>query len=181
MRVIYRLRDSKESLRQMQEASLSHPFLGLKITHGLIGTEEWWENISTGKLPLCTVRGVVRGLWLGMYHSEPGSFAMELEDGTIFQHMTELDAKESAEVFKLGCVVEADYVLQEAKSPIQGLPKPSKVVLELRLDAELLPGIEPLGPCYYTWLQSLENLELEASSVETSKEPSRPPWWRFWR
>ena len=151
MQTIYRLKDRPESVHRMQEASLSHPFLGVKITHGLIGSQEWWDNIASGHLPLHPVRGIVRGLWLGMHNSEPGSFAMELADGTWFKSMTTLDAAESARMFTLGRFVEVDYVEQEAKHAPPGTPKHIQVVLEIRLDSHSAPSVEPVVPCYFTF------------------------------
>jgi hypothetical protein len=181
METIYRLMDREEDLRRMQEASLSHPFLGLKITHGLVGSQAWWDNIASGGIAVHSVRGVVRGLWLGMYNSEPGSFAMELSDRTWFRSMTMLEAAESVEKFTLGRFVETDYVIQELKSPHPGSTEPHKVVLEIRVDSCVAPNVEPIGPCYFTWQASGATADPPKRSVAPHGASRSPRWWQLWR
>ena len=181
METVYRLRDREDSLRQMQEASLSHPFLGVKVTHGLIGSEEWWNNIAAGMLELHSVRGFVSGLWLGMHNSEPGTFAMTLQDGTVFREMTTLEASESIEKFPLGRVVEVDYVVQEPKTKFEGSRDDHRVVLEIRLDDEVIPDAEPIGPCYFTWLRDREAEGPVQATVQASSVRKSVRWWQVWR
>lgn len=181
METVYRLRDRKDSLLRMQEASLSHPFLGVKVTHGLIGTDEWWENIATGKLQRHSVRGFVTGLWLGMHNSEPGTFAIQAQDGTVFREMTTLEASESIEKFPLGRAVEVDYVIQEPKYTLEGSREDHRVVLEIRLDDEVNPECKPIGPCYFTWLQD-RAASIPASAADAASNPGRSVrWWKRWR
>lgn len=181
METVYLLKDQVNSIRSMQEASQSHPSLGLKITHGLIGSQEWWDNIASGKLPLFSVRGIVRGLWLGMHHSEEGSFAMELLDGGWFRDATMLEAAESAEKFTLGRYVEVDYVNQELKTPIEGINEPSRVVLAIRVDSTSAPGVEPIGPCYFTWKASQESSDTPTPTAAGVTPIRRARWWQIWR
>lgn len=61
MHPIYDLRDNKEGLEQMQLASLSRGVLGLKQAHRLVGSDQWWDHIERGTLPIHKVRGTVSG------------------------------------------------------------------------------------------------------------------------
>lgn len=181
METVYRLRERIAEISQMQEASLSHPFLGLKATHGLIGTEEWWNNIAAGALPLHSVRGVVRGLWLGMYHSEPGSYLLELVDKTYFSGMTGLDADESASKFTLGRYVEVDYVIQELKYPREDQTTQSRVEVEIRLDSFSDSSVVSIGNCYFDRIEATKySQSIENESEQKPKAKPTKSWWP-WR
>ena len=56
---IYNLIDGKEYIKSLQNASLSKKDYGLKITHGLIGTKEWWQFIENGTLPKHKLEGTI--------------------------------------------------------------------------------------------------------------------------
>jgi hypothetical protein len=147
MERVYRLRDDS-SLPGMQRASLEQG--GLKPTHGLVGTAEWWEAIRAGALPLQTVRGALRGLWLGQWNCGPAEFLMESKDGTVFKSLCHVDHHVAARKFTLGRACEVDYVLQYHFRPLASLEEPGKLVVEIRLGESSAIPVAPIGPCYYT-------------------------------
>jgi hypothetical protein len=175
MDIVYRLRDDTSSLKQKQDASLHHDFLGLRITHGLIGTKAWWKAIESGELKLHTVRGVIRGLWLGQYNSGPASFEIELENGSFFSEMCEQEPQEAVKNFCLGRIAEVDYVLQYAKQPIEGLPDPHPVCIEIRLGETVPWKVKPI-PSYFT---SKRKIPINKKAALSPKRKN--PWWAFWR
>lgn len=145
--VAYSLKRSP-GLQSMQRASSSGQ--GLKQTHGLIGTTEWWEAIAAGALQLHTARGVIRGLWLGQWNDGPATFAMELEDGSRLDETCHQWPSEAASNFTLGRYAEVDFVIQHRASPPKDLPGPVKVCLEIRLGDTRNQLVEPFEPCYFT-------------------------------
>jgi hypothetical protein len=175
MDIVYRLRNDISALKGMQDASLHHDFLGLRITHGLIGTEEWWKAIESGVLELHTVRGVIRGLWLGQYNSGPAEFKIQLKNGSFYTEMCEQEPHEAVKNYRLGRIAEVDYVLQFAKHPIEGLPDPSPVCIEIRLGETVPWKVKPL-PSYFTSKNKIPSNKKAASSPKRTK-----PWWAFWR
>ena len=64
-RVVYDIRRDAEGLKLKQEASVEGGWGGLEITHGLIGTPEWWSAVEAGKFKVETFDGVVRSAAAG--------------------------------------------------------------------------------------------------------------------
>ncbi|MGA2605316.1 MAG: hypothetical protein ABSG14_13915 [Verrucomicrobiia bacterium] len=64
-RVVYDIRRDAEGLKLKQEASLASGWGGLEITHGLIGTPEWWSAVEAGKFKVETFVGVLRSAAAG--------------------------------------------------------------------------------------------------------------------
>jgi hypothetical protein len=64
-RVVYDIRRDAEGLKLKQEASLAGGWGGLEITHGLIGTPEWWSAVEAGKFKVETFVGVLRSAAAG--------------------------------------------------------------------------------------------------------------------
>jgi hypothetical protein len=132
----------------MQQASLAGR--GLKPTHGIIGTQEWWAAIEGRTLPPYTARGVIRGLWLGQHNMGPAEFAMESDDGRVFRSLCHIEPGDAARKYTLGRRCEVDFVLQHSYVTIPGLQEPSEVVLEIRLGDTVDRLVTPIGPCHYT-------------------------------
>lgn len=55
-----RLRDDPERVRLAQALTLdsSRPRMGLRGTHGLFGSPEWWASIREGEIPLSIKMGL---------------------------------------------------------------------------------------------------------------------------
>src|SRR5262245_110866 len=64
-RVVYRLRDDLQRIEQIQHATLTTTEFGIAPTHGLLGSNEWWDQIATGRLPTETLRGVISRVYMG--------------------------------------------------------------------------------------------------------------------
>ena len=63
--VVYYIRRDSEGLKLKHEASVAGGWGGLEITHGLIGTPEWWSAVEAGKFKVETFDGVVRSAAAG--------------------------------------------------------------------------------------------------------------------
>ena len=59
MKTVYYLRDDLDYVAKVQTASLSPKPFGLKVTHGLFGSEEWWRSIETGVVPVIRYAGTI--------------------------------------------------------------------------------------------------------------------------
>lgn len=124
---VYILRDDQEGIEQMQRASLSDGELGLKQTHGLVGSDGWWAQIEQGALPLHKVRGTVSRFWPG-HHGDWPEFELQEANGMRSMWDCMVPAGIAGFRFAVGTAVEVAYVEQELKAR-EG---PSKLIVELR-------------------------------------------------
>jgi hypothetical protein len=116
----------------MQKGALSAGPIGLRVTHGLIGTDEWWANIQTGWLKVHTARGTIRSCSLGQHRGGPAEFLLVEQDGTQSGWLCAMEPREAESTFKPGAAVEVDFVYQELKSPFNGLSR-TKVPVAIRV------------------------------------------------
>ncbi|MBE1161769.1 hypothetical protein [Dyella acidiphila] len=119
MNVIYDLRDDRWRIEQVQRASLSKKPVGLKITHGLVATEEWWENIKQDRLPTHVVEGNINQLWIGRTGDYP---EVEIADANGFcsRWLLPIERSVAQRDLKIGRAIEILYVQQELKKPFNG-------------------------------------------------------------
>jgi hypothetical protein len=80
MRVIYRLRDDKEHVERVQKATLTTEQFGIEPTHGLLGSADWWEKVSSSELPVLTCRGIITRRYMGSRNDWP-EFTMRSDSG----------------------------------------------------------------------------------------------------
>lgn len=69
MHAIYTFKDDAIHIKTLQDSSLSG--WGVKNTHGLIGSAEWWKNIENGTLPLEKANGKVIEISPGYFGNWP--------------------------------------------------------------------------------------------------------------
>ena len=119
MKCTYELRRDVEGIARLQQASQQNPF-SLKITHGLIGSSEWWSAIQSGSLALHRVEGVVSVFWPGQGRAGPAEFQLRTSTGVTSSWPCEMDPSEAEQVFKLGRQVTVEYVVQELKVALNG-------------------------------------------------------------
>lgn len=106
---------------------------GLKGTHGLFGSEEWWENIKNGVMPTRHISGVIDRLFVSGQEqdSEENAFDLLLDDGSIHTESIFVNNKSDIDLFKKGSRVEVLYALDELKSDSPGGANYSEIVLEM--------------------------------------------------
>jgi hypothetical protein len=138
MKIVYRLRNNLRYIKAIQEASLHSSGDGLKITHGLLGTDEWWAHIRDGSLPTVTIRGVVSSVYMSGHNDYP-EFEITAESGEKSRWTRECVRGWDVE-YQQWRSVELDYVVQKFKRPILGTD--SKIVLEIRLGNKRDPNKE---------------------------------------
>jgi len=132
METIYQFQDDTSCIKQMQRESMGSSEAGLKITHGLIGSSEWWRNIQDGKLKVWKLSGSVSGFWPGQYGSGPAEFEILDTNGEASTWLCGLEPIEAASAFRIGRWVELEYVWQELKTTFNGTPN-TKLCLSIRL------------------------------------------------
>lgn len=143
LKVVYtlaeELRCDPSYMREVQAASLDHdrPLMGLKATHGLFGTEEWWESIRSGRIRTVHVSGTIRELIFAGQDARWGesinSFEIETEDGTIVLESIYVQEKIDRKLFRVGAKVSCWYALLELKnqSDLDGEVEYADTVLEM--------------------------------------------------
>jgi hypothetical protein len=62
MVTVYQLRRDKQRIEAVQKATLTTWKFGVMRTHGLFGSEEWWQKIKTGKLRVHHLSGAIKRL-----------------------------------------------------------------------------------------------------------------------
>jgi hypothetical protein len=132
MRTIYELR-SDFALDSMQRASSGPGPLGLRDSHGLIGSSEWWANIERGALRVHELRGIVSGFWPGQWGDGPAEFELRTPDGSTARWLCNEEPRKAALTFRIGRAVEVRYVVQERKTPLDGRIE-TTVVLTMAVD-----------------------------------------------
>ncbi|MEQ1842040.1 MAG: hypothetical protein ABL994_16670, partial [Verrucomicrobiales bacterium] len=132
MKTVYDLRLNKRYIADVQNASLNRPDCGLKITHGLYGSEEWFAHIGSGTLPLIRLRGTITRTYMASMDDWP-EFEMREEDGTLSKRTRECNDRDDAKLYRTDYRVELDYVLQEWKNRDSVLGTHSKCVVTIRI------------------------------------------------
>jgi hypothetical protein len=130
MVAIYQLRDDAEATASMQRGSLDTGPIGLRITHGLIGSAEWWHAIEVGALPVETVVGTVSGFWPGQYRTGPAEFEIVESGGRKSHWMCGLEPIPAEQAYRVGRLVRVQYVHQRRKTPFEGDDE-TKVVVSI--------------------------------------------------
>jgi hypothetical protein len=140
MKTVYSLREQHDYIAQVQTASLSPKPFGLKATHGLFGSEEWWRNIETGVIPLTRYSGTITRLLRTGMHNESQSFELLTDDGQTFQYDCVAADRRDRKLYRVGARVELSFVSQELKQPVRTTTGEihdthSRSLIEARVDA----------------------------------------------
>ena len=133
METAYRLRRNTSFIASVQKATLSTEEFGIEQTHGLFGSAQWWEQISSGKLPLHTLCGVIVERFWGSMGDWP-EIRVRNEDGQISQWTREANTKEQDALYIPGQRIEIDYVVQRHRPKSFDKGAETKVVIEIRVE-----------------------------------------------
>ena len=95
----------------------SKPLLGLKGTHGLYGSTEWWTSIEQRKMPLLFISGIIRRAYVAGQDGGDSNNGVDLllEDGSVRAEGIYVNDKADIPLFRVGCRVELVYALDELK------------------------------------------------------------------
>jgi hypothetical protein len=149
MKLVYQLservkNDSEfiEHISLVQAVTLdpSKPMVGVKGTHGLFASPEWWANIEQRKMPLFFVSGTVKRTYVaGMDGgNENTDIDLLLDDGSVRSDGIYVNDKADIKLFQVGCRVELVYALDELKyqPALDGGINYAKAALEMAVSLE---------------------------------------------
>ena len=131
MKIVYSLR-TDPGLADMQTASQAESLVGLKQTHGLVGSLDWWERVESGVLPKSTTSGTVIHFWPG-HHGDWPEIELREPDGTSSNWGCLVPSNEASQFFTLGTAVEIDHVQQELKQSFNG-SRATCLVIAIRVE-----------------------------------------------
>lgn len=120
MKTIYSLEHDTDAIASMQRASLEAGPFGLRITHGHIGSREWWSQVGSGALRLHLAKGTISGFWPGQWGDGPATFELQTKDDQRSMWLCRIDSYEAKEEFYIGRDVEVAFVVQQHKSALVG-------------------------------------------------------------
>jgi len=131
--MVYRLQDDVVRIRQIQQATLRTEEFGIEPTHGLFGSDEWWEKVASGELPVATISGQISRVYMGSMGDWP-EFELTESDGTKSSWTREANSKELSELYVVGRAVEIDFVLQRHKPKSYDGGAEHKILIAVRID-----------------------------------------------
>lgn len=131
MKTIYHLQSDSKAIAGMQRASLDAGPVGLRITHGLVGSNDWWSQIKSGVLTLHSVKGEISGFWPGQWGDGPAEFELQTEDGQHSIWLCKIPPTEAKKEFCIGRNVVVEFVVQELKSSLEGIGNETNVTVSI--------------------------------------------------
>jgi hypothetical protein len=142
MVTVFELRKAKQHIESVQQATLTTWKWGIAKTHGLFGSDEWWRNIDSGKLPVHTLNGIITRLFMGGMRDTP-EFTMRSDDGRESNWLRYANVgqvpdvyvnKRLEDLYEVSRRIEIDYVLQRNRFFGYGnFFRRHKVVIEVRI------------------------------------------------
>lgn len=141
MKLVYELskelEEDPEQVIQAQALTLneSKRLLGLKGTHGLFGSDEWWENIRKQIIPNLVIRGSIKRAYISGQDQSGLNNTVDVIDDAGRMHVVGIytNKKEDVNLFKVGSETEIIYALDELKrqpAPDGGINY-SKIAIEM--------------------------------------------------
>ena len=132
MQTVYRLKDDWQHIERVQHATLTTKDFGLQPTHGLFGSEDWWNRIETRELQLHTLKGVITKVYMGSMNDWP-MFAIKDAAGHEEHFTREANSSEQGSFYKQECIAEIDYVWQTARRGFWNKGADRKIIVEIRV------------------------------------------------
>ncbi|WP_312319860.1 hypothetical protein [Stenotrophomonas sp.] len=111
----------------------TRPDIGLKGRHGLFGSQEWWDNIAAGVVPLMRVSGkILKAYRVGRDDDRNNTVELVLSDGSVKAVGIYVNSRNDISLFIEGSWLDMIYALEELKvQPAKdGGVNYSKVALE---------------------------------------------------
>jgi len=113
------LKDNPERISVTQKLTLnsSRPLMGLKGTHGLFASVEWWDSIQENKIPLSYISGVIKRAYVSGQDEGPTNNTVDLvlDDNSTITVGIYTNSIKDVSLFNVGCKVQLVYALDELK------------------------------------------------------------------
>lgn len=136
------LENDPEHLELAQKLTLdkSRPLMGLKGTHGLFGSDEWWDSIYNKKMKLQFVSGVITSTFNAGQDSDRrhNSYELTLDNGSLHQESFYANNKKDKILYSIGKMVSIAYALDELKRQDRK-NKYSRTPIEIAISKEIVP------------------------------------------
>ena len=120
--------------------NVSKPHMGLKGTHGLFGSADWWASVRAGDMPTREVTGTIeRAYYAGQGGSgPPNAIDLRSADGGLEMVGIYLNDPRDVVLFQVGKQARVLYALGELKSQPgpDGKTNYSKIALEMAVSAD---------------------------------------------
>ncbi len=135
MKLVYQLSEELKqdpgqvAMTQALTLDESKPSMGLKGTHGLFGSDEWWNNIKSGVASTRFMSGLINRTYVTGQEQGADENTFDIVLGDSSRHTESFFANNESDyqLFKVGCRVEIIYVIEDLK----GQSMQSDVVLEM--------------------------------------------------
>jgi hypothetical protein len=132
--VVYNLTQDLDHIRRVQHATLSTDQFGILPTHGLVGSDEWWQRIESRELPIHAVSGVIDRVYMTGHNDFPQFDPLTREgDKSSWERLCNDRCDDS--LYVAGAAIEVDYVLQQWKRPVPVLGTTTRLVVAIRIEA----------------------------------------------
>lgn len=133
MQTVYALKDDRQQIERIQQATLTTKKFGLELTHGLFGSDEWWNAIASGELPIHTLKGVISKVYMGSMNDWP-MFALKDATGQEEHFTREANTPQLDSLYQEGRIAEMEYVWQTARKTFWNRGTDRKVVIAIRIE-----------------------------------------------
>lgn len=137
MTVVYQLKADQRLIDQVQRATQSTENFGIEPTHGMFGSDEWWQNIESGRLALHTVKGKITKVYMsGMGpKGDWPEFKMVSDTGEESSWTRMIHFAEQDQLYRVGAHIEIDFVWQRHRAKSFDHGAQTKKVVEIRVGA----------------------------------------------
>ncbi|OLF56435.1 hypothetical protein [Pseudomonas chlororaphis] len=142
MKVIYhfkeRIKEDPEYIRKAQELTLneSKPKAGLKGTFGLLGSDEWWNNLNKGLIPQKEISGVITRVYLtGQDNIEKiNTIDIKADDNSLYTEGIYANKNSEKHHYKPGAKIKIKYAFDPLKrTKSNGHIDYSKIIIEISI------------------------------------------------
>ena len=133
MIVVYSLKADQRHIDQVQRATRTTENFGIEPIDGMFGSDEWWSNIESGRLPMHTLRGTINDVYMGSMGDWP-EFKMVSESGEESRWTREMNSAEQDRLYRVGASIEIDYVWQRHRPKSFSSGAAVKKVIAIRIE-----------------------------------------------
>jgi hypothetical protein len=122
MKVVYRLTEAMKAdpeevaLTRALTLDQSKPTMGLKGNLGLYGSQQWWDNIEQGKMPLLRLSGFISDVYVaGQDEDDLNTVDIKLADGSVHPVGIYVNDETDSNLYQIDSRLEIVYALDRLK------------------------------------------------------------------
>jgi hypothetical protein len=139
--IVYRLKEDQRLIQLVQRATRTTENFGIEPTHGMFGSDEWWQNIESGRLALHTLKGKITKVYMsGMGPTgDWPEFKMVSDTGEESSWTRMMHFAEQDQLYRVGAPIEIDFVWQKHRPKSFDHGAEVEQVLEVRIGDPNVP------------------------------------------